>query len=236
MPGKVHVDRVHTGITEFDRLISGGFRKNSINLIAGGAGSGKTIFAIQYLLNGIEKYNEPGMYITFEERKERLYDDMLELGWDIAQLEEQQKFVFLHYKPEQVKKLLTEGGGIIETLITENNIKRLVIDSISSFTLLYKDELSKKQAALSLFELLSKWGITSLLTSEDESPEGGTITAALEFEVDGVIFMYHERKKGTRIRAMEILKMRGTRHSESTMLMKITSKGIRISPEEVVVF
>ena len=233
---KENNNRVPTAIPNFDKLIEGGFQKESINLIAGGAGTGKTIFAIQFLVNGIEKYNEPGMYITFEERKNKLYKDMLEFGWDLAKYEKDGKFVFLNYKPAQVKKVLVEGGGVIDTIIRESKIKRLVIDSISSFTLLYTEELAKKQAALQLFELISKWGLTAMLTSQDESPYEGTIIAALEFEVDGIILMYHVKKKATRVRALEILKMRGTRHSEATMHLEITSKGIRINPEELVIF
>ena len=68
------VKRVATGILNLDKLIDGGFKYNSTNLIAGGAGSGKTVFAIQYLINGILKSGEPGVYITFEEKKDKLYD------------------------------------------------------------------------------------------------------------------------------------------------------------------
>ena len=103
------VSRVATGIYGLDKLIEGGFKKNSTNLVAGGPGSGKTIFAIQFLVEGVKK-GEPGIYITFEEKK----------------------FVFLEYTPEQVKKILTEGGGLIESVIEKLKITRLVIDSISS--------------------------------------------------------------------------------------------------------
>ncbi len=230
------IRRVPTGIPRFDSLIGGGLREKSINLVAGSAGAGKTIFAIEYLVKGIELFNEPGMYITFEERKDQLYRDMLEFGWDLAKYEKEGKFIFLKYKPAQVKKVLIEGGGIIETLITESKIKRLVIDSISSFVLLYEDELSKKQAALGLFDLISKWDLTAILTSEGASPYDGTIIAALEFEVDGIILLYHIKQRGKRIRAIEIIKMRGTHHSESTMLMEVAEEGIRITPEEIVIF
>lgn len=229
-------DRVPTGIPNFDRLIEGGFQKESINLIAGGAGTGKTIFAIQYLVNGIEKYGESGMYITFEERKKTLYKDMLDFGWDLAKYEKEGKFVFLNYKPAQVKKLLIEGGGVVETIIKESKIKRLVIDSITSFTMLYTDELAKKMAALTLFDMISRWGLTALLTSQDESPNSGTIIAALEFEADGIILMYYIKKRARRVRAIEILKMRGTHHADSTMSLDINNKGIRVDPQDLVIF
>jgi KaiC/GvpD/RAD55 family RecA-like ATPase len=111
-----------------------------------------------------------------------------------------------------------------------------VIDSITSFSLLYQDELTKKEAALALFELIDKWDCTAVLTSQDTSQKEGTITAALEFEVDGIILMYHVKKKGTRIRALEILKMRGTKTPEKTYPLDIFQKGIKINPKGIVVF
>ena len=223
------LSRVTTGIGALDKMLQGGFVKNSINLVAGGAGTGKTIFAIQYLIEGIVKFNEPGIYITFEEKKKKTYEDMLEFGWDLAKLEKEGKFVYLEYTPEQVKKVLVEGGGVIEVIIEKMEAKRLVIDSISSFALLYQDELTKKEAALALFELIDKWDCTAFMTSQDTSQQEGTITAALEFEVDGIILMYHVKRKGQRTRALEILKMRGTKIPEKTFPLEITSKGISVN-------
>jgi len=229
------IKRVSTGIPNLDSLLKGGFKKNSVNLVAGGAGTGKTIFAIQFIIDGIKK-NEPGIYMTFEEKKKKFYEDMLEFGWDLQKYENQKKFVFLEYTPEQVKKVLTEGGGIVESIIEKLKARRIVIDSITSFSLLYEDELTKKEAALSLFELINKWDCTGILTSQDESRDGHTISAALEFEVDGIILLYHFKKKGIRKRALEILKMRGTKIPEKTVALDITNKGISINPKKVEVF
>ncbi len=85
-------NRLHTSIPNFDALIQGGFKKNSTNLIAGGAGSGKTIFAIQFLVEGILLHNEVGMYITFEEKKDKFYEDMEDFGWNLRELENKGKF------------------------------------------------------------------------------------------------------------------------------------------------
>ena len=230
------IKRVPTGIAEFDDLIKGGFKKTSINLIAGKAGTGKTVFAMQFLYNGVTKFNENGLYITFEEKKKKTYKDMLEFGWDLKRLEEQEKFVYLEYSPEQVKRVLVEGGGIIESIIEKYKIKRLVIDSITSFSLLYQDELTKKEASLALFELIDKWDCTAVLTSQDQTPDEIMISSALEFEVDSITLLYHVKKKGVRVRAIEVLKMRGTDHPEKTMEMDITSKGVVIFPDNIVEF
>ncbi len=227
--------RIPSGIPGLDKLIQDGLVEKSINLIVGDPGAGKTIFAVQFLVEGI-KNNEPGLYITFEETRERLYQNMSEFGWDLEKAEQKGLFTFLSYTPEQVKKLLVEGGGIIDNVIARMKIKRLAIDSISSFALMYKDELTKREAALTLFELISKWGCTAILTSQTEEKEDHTISAALEFEVDGIILLYHPKAKGIRKRAIEILKMRGTKIPEKTFEFEITDKGVKINPTKIIIF
>ena len=129
--------------------------------------------------------------------------------------------------------MLIEGGGLIENVLTKSNVKLLVIDSITSFTLLYQNELAKKEAALSLFELIRGWNCTALLTEEisdfERNEKGG-----LQFEVDSIILLYHKREKGIRKRAIEILKMRGTTHAGKTLQLDITNKGIVIDPNKIV--
>jgi len=226
-------ERIPTGIPGLDSVINGGFKLNNINLVAGGPGSGKTIFAIQFIIEGIKR-GENGIYITFEEKKKKFYEDMLGFGWDLEKYEKEGKFVFLEYTPEQVKKVLTEGGGMVEPIIEKLDAKRLVIDSITSFALLYEDSLTKKEAGLALFELIDKWNCTAILTSQDESKEGNVISAALEFEVDSIILIYHYKKKGIRNRAIEILKMRGTKSPNKTFALEISPKGIKINTSKVV--
>ncbi len=226
------IRRVSSGVPGFDKLVQGGFKEKHINLIIGGPGSGKTIFAIMFLLEGL-KNNEPGVYITFEEQKEKLYDDVRSFGWDLEQYEKKGLFVYLEYTPEQVKKVLIEGGGMIDNVVSRIKAKRLVIDSITSFTLLYKEELTKKEAALALFEMINDWGCTALLTSQDTSLIGIEISSTLAFEVDSIIILYHMKKNGTRIRGLEILKMRGTKTPDETYALKICADGLRILPKKI---
>jgi len=229
------IERISTGILALDPLIKGGYKKNSVNLVAGSAGSGKTIFATQFIVEGLKK-GEAGIYITFEEKKKKFYEDMLEFGWDFKKYEDEGKFFFLEYTPEQVKTVLTEGGGTVEAIIEKLGAKRMAIDSITSFSLLYEDELTKKEAALALFELIDKWDCTAVLTSQDLARDGHTISSALEFEVDSIILLYHFKRKGIRRRAIEMLKVRGTKAPEKTLSFNITTKGIVIHPDKIEVF
>lgn len=223
------MERVCSGTPGLDKLIQSGFKKNSINLIAGEPGSGKTIMALQFLLEGCKR-KEAGIYITFEEKKEKLYEDMATLGWDLEDFEKKGLFRYLEYTPEQVKKVLVEGGGIIDSLIDKIKAKRLVIDSISSFSLLYSDELTKKEAALALFDLINKWNCTAILTSQGKAADHNLIMeAALEFEVDSILVLYHSKRRGERIRAIEILKMRGTQIPDKTFEVVLNDKGLAVT-------
>jgi len=223
------VARVSTGIKNFDSLIEGGFEKNSTNLIVGGSGSGKSIFAVQFLMQGIKK-GENCLYITFEEKKQEFYENMKEFGWDLEKLEQKGKFHFLEYTPEKVKTMLDEGGGIIESMVLREKITRIIIDSITSFELLFLEKLEKREAALALFSMLRKWNITSLLTYEGDpfrDKKGSSKT--LEFEVDSILLLYFVRVKKERERFIEILKMRGTEHSRSVHQLTIGKSGIAVS-------
>ena len=226
--------RISSGVSGLDKLVEGGFKTGSINLICGGAGSGKTTFAIQFLMEGLRK-GEAGIYITFEERKEKLYDDMNEFGWDLEKYERLGLFRFLEYTPEQIKRVLVEGGGTIDAIITQLRAKRMAIDSITSFTLLFRDELTQKESSLALFELINRWGCTALLTSQAVQLSPEELTAQLQFEVDSIILFYHFKKKGVRGRAVEVLKMRGTKTPEKTVRLEINAnQGVAVFPNEIV--
>ena len=88
------IKRVPTGIPKLNSLVSGGFKKESVNLVTGGPGSGKTIFATQFIMEGLKK-GETGIYITFEEKKKKFYEDMLVFGWDLEKYEKKKKFAFV---------------------------------------------------------------------------------------------------------------------------------------------
>jgi circadian clock protein KaiC len=221
--------KVSTGIPNFDKLIEGGFEENSTNLLVGSSGSGKSILAVQFLIEGIKKA-ERCLYITFEEKKDEFYSNMKEFGWDLKALEKKGSFTFLEYTPEKVQTMLEEGGGIIETIVLKKKIKRIVIDSITSFELLFEEDLKKREAALELFNMLRKWDCTSLLTYEGDPIRDKKATSrTLEFESDSIILLYFLRQKKERERLLEILKMRGTKHSTQIYPFSISKSGIVVS-------
>ena len=189
--------RITTGIHNLDKLIQGGFEEYSVNMVVGDTGSGKTVFAMQFIVEGLKR-GDKCLYVAFEEKKEEIYSNMLEFGWDLEKYEKQGKFFFLEYNPEKVKVMLEEGGGEIETIVSKHEINRLVIDSVTSFALLF----------------------------ETDRTEGESST--LEFEADSIILFYFLRVDHERERFLEVLKMRGTKHSTKIYCLTIGKKGIAI--------
>jgi circadian clock protein KaiC len=209
-------------------LIEGGFEEKSTNLIVGGSGSGKTMFGVQFLLEGM-KNNENCLFISFEERKEAFYSNFKGIGIDLGKYESSGKFFFLEYTPQKVKTMLEEGGGAIEALVLTKNISRIVIDSISSFTLLFDKELEKKEAALALFTLLKSWNCTTVLIADEDSIDENESSKMIDQEVDSIILMHFDRKSKERTRSLEILKMRGTNHSLGVHGFKISDEGLVVN-------
>jgi circadian clock protein KaiC len=219
--------RIATGVAGLDSLIQGGFENRSTNLLIGSSGTGKSIFAMQFLKEGMD-HGEKCLYVTFEERKEEVYANMLEFDWDLEAYEKKGLFLFLEYAPEKIRVMLEEGGGAIESLVVKNKITRIVIDSITSFELLFEKQLEKREAALSLFKMISAWGCTTLLTYEGDPLKESTEHKALEFQSDSIILLYYLRSRSKRERYIEILKMRGTKHAENVYKFSIENKGIEV--------
>lgn len=223
--------RVPTGVEGMDELIEGGLKKGSVVLVEGGPGCGKSIFCTQFLINGITKYNENGVYINFEEYEKDFCENMVKFGWDLVRLQQEGKFAFISFSPEQVEKVMSSGGGMIKDVIDKVQGKRLVIDSLTAFSLLHKDDLSKREAVLALFKIIKKWGCTVLVTGQPEVEIDGHPFNILEFEVDGVIRLYNQREHNLRTRTMEVFKMRGVKHAAKTFTFEVTKEGIVIYPE-----
>lgn len=227
-------DRAHIGIPGLDDVMEGGFRRNTVNLVGGGAGSGKSIFCMQFLVEGIRQHNENGVYISFEENEESILKDFSRFNWNLENLIREKKLVILYYSPEQVEKVLKTGGGTVRDVIESIGAKRLVLDSLTAYTLLHTTELEKRKAVLRIVEGIEKWGITALMTSEQEPDPDKHHSTVVEFEVDGVVLLYNVRKGDIRERSLEVFKMRGTQHSAKIYPMKINDDGIVVFPEESV--
>jgi circadian clock protein KaiC len=227
------ISRARTGITGFDELIEGGLERESIVLVVGASGTGKTLLSMQFLYKGASEFSEPGVFISFEEDKEALYKHALQFGWDFAALEKKDVFRLLTFKPHQVTKILEEGGGQIRDALAEVSAKRVVVDSITAYGLLFRDEYKRREKILEFFNLLRRWGVTSLVICEDDPKDVESEEGGIGFISDAVISLYyeHDQEKGIRIHSLEVLKMRGTKHTNKICAMNFEKEGITIYPD-----
>lgn len=232
-------ERVPTGIPGFDKLIGGGFLKGSINLVAGGTGSGKSIFSMQYLYNGILKYNEPGLYISFEESIESLKQDAEIFGWDFDKYEKAKKMTFLYLTPYTT----TDLQSLLAEEIPKSKAKRVVIDSISVFAMALNDLYRIRKQIYFLTSAVRRLGATTILTSEivGEAPldiSGGSRDGSFsrygveEFIADSVVSLHNAGLGGSGDRAVRILKIRRTDHTKGPVSFEIGNQGIKVFQKE----
>jgi len=213
-------ERVPTGIPGLDELCEGGFERNSTVLVMGSAGSGKSMLLSQFIYSGATFYNEPGIILSLGEQAEQIRSHCMKFGWDLKSLEEEEKLAVLNYKPQEVRKLSEEGGGLIWDTISEIGARRISIDSLSSYVGLFADVHQAREAQIVLFDMVRKWKCTTLFSAE--SAEGNIHTGlGMEYLADAVLALSHPKRENTRYRSLEILKMRGTNHSNKTCPFEI---------------
>jgi circadian clock protein KaiC len=246
---RILLRRISTGVEGLDKLIEGGIPKGWGVLLTGPTGTGKTILAIQFLYNGYKDYNETGVFVSLEEDTQDIFKVMQSFGWDLETLHKDKKLVIINAVPkrssdktEYVIKVplfsktfsFESIGVLLEEKIAEIDAKRVVIDGLSALTLQYQNEFIIRQGLLDLTNILHSSECTSIYTSEiPEGRPGISRFGIEEFITHGVIVLYYAREGGKRIRALEIRKMRGTKHDQSLHPYEITEKGIVVFPEEI---
>ncbi len=225
------VERIPSGIPGLDGMIKGGFPKNSSVLVRGGTGTGKTIMCLQYLYNGATEHGEAGVFISFAESRKAIHDHCRGFGWDVERLEKRNELALIRYEPHEVLKVMEEGGGSIRDTIESIGTKRLVIDSISAYEMLFEQRYKANESVLNLFELLRGWNATTLVTAETPLKPSVDTKERTGFLSDAILNMYYLRHGERRVRALEVIKMRDTLHSDHVRRFAIGKNGIAISGE-----
>jgi circadian clock protein KaiC len=236
------IERVSTGVQGLDEKMEGGLVKGSVTLVTGKTGTGKTAFCASFLYAGALR-NEPGVYVTAEEREEDIKKDIQAMfGWDFGALEEKKLIKFLSIRPQFPGKVVTgeELGRFIklyvfdlleriEKAIEKINAKRLVLDSVSIIEMFIKDEYLCRVAMIQLMDRLRELGVTSIVTGTvpetSEALSGGGI---VEFIADAIIKLDFVPVAEEFKRTLTIRKMRRTDHSIYIHPFEITKTGLKI--------
>lgn len=238
---------VKTGIEGFDKLLEKGIPFGSSVLVAGGAGSGKTIFCLQVLNNSAEN-KEKCLYISLEESEKRLKEHMGDFGWNIEKLEKEGMVKIKRIDPFAIARtveamLAKERGELkmnlekIDGLVPKGFKPDLIfIDSLTALSAAFKEEEDSYRIFIEqLFKYFEKLNVTSFFVSETEQiPTRFSKTGVEEFLADGVVVLYHLKIGNIRERAIEILKLRGAKHQEKIVAMQIQKEGIKVYPEQEV--
>jgi len=248
------VSKVKTGIDGLDKALNGGIPKGNIVLISGGAGTGKSTLCLQYLINGIEKFKEKGLYISTEQSRPEIAKTAASFGWDIDKLEASNKLKIAYFDIVETDNFLEK----IYELYTSYEPKRVVIDSLTTLTdsLLVSgldstkafsmvqiaesvspiprtERIVAKNLLYHLMKKLRLFDSTILLTSELLNGKKGLSADQIsEFICDGVLTMHYLGIAGADSRTLQIRKMRYSDHNKSYIPYDISDKGISVHIEQ----
>jgi circadian clock protein KaiC len=233
------VTKVPTGIPGFDFIANGGLPQGRTAIIAGTAGSGKTIFATQFLAEGIRCHGENGVFVTFEEQPRDIRRNMISFNWAIDDWEREQRWAFVDASPEPSHEVAVVGdydfGALlarIEHAIRSINAKRVVLDSIGAIFSQFPQASRVRYELFRIAAALRDLDVTSVLTAERNNEYGDIARHGIEeFVADSVVILRNVLEDEKRRRTIEILKFRGTTHHKGEYPFTVMRKdGIIVIP------
>jgi circadian clock protein KaiC len=248
------VRKLATGIPSFDLIAEGGLPKNRTTLISGTAGSGKTVFAIQFLATGIAA-GEHGVFVTFEESPRDILQNMRSFGWDLGQWETDAQLAIVDASPDPDTEIVESGSFDLGALLArvENAVRkvgatRVSVDSLGAMFSQFQDQSLVRRELFRIASALKQMGVTAVMTAERTEDYGAIARFGVEeFIADNVMVLRNVLEDEKRRRTIEILKFRGTGHQKgefpftivgdeglvviplSTMQLRQRSSDVRIS-------
>jgi len=231
------VQKIRTMIEGFDDISHGGLPAGRTTLISGTSGTGKTLISVQFLYHGITQFDEPGVFVTFEESPVDIIKNALSFNWDLQSLIDQGKLFILDASPDPEGQDVAgefDLSALIERIqyaIRKYKAKRVSIDSVTAVFQQYdaaavvRRELFRLAARLKLLE------VTTVMTTERIDEYGPVARFGVEeFVSDNVVIVRNALEGERRRRTIEILKLRGTSHMKGEYPFTITPDGINIFP------
>ena len=230
-----HTHKCPTGIKGFDQITEGGLPKNRITLICGTAGSGKTLWGIDFLVKGATEFDEPGVFISFEETEEELYRDVASLNLDLRGLVSQKRIVLEHIVLER-KDIRSEDFNLegllirLELAIDAIGAKRVVLDSIESLFAGLTDVGVLRLEIKRLFRWLKDKRVTAIVTGEPGEQGFYTRHGLEEYTSDCIVFLDNRVNEQVSIRRIRVIKYRGSNHGTNEYPFVIDEGGLSVIP------
>jgi circadian clock protein KaiC len=237
-PGPWSVDKLPTAIPGFDHVAHGGLPLQRTTLVAGTAGSGKTVFATQFLAEGVRR-GEHGVFVTFEETPADICRNVTGFGWDVREWETEGKWAFVDASPNLEDEAVVTGdydlGALmarVEHAVQKVGARRVAIDSLGAILDRFSHAVQMRTELLRIASALRKMGVTTVMTAE-RTLEYGEISrfGFEEFVADNVIILRNVLEDEKRRRTLEILKFRGTSHHKGEApFTVIPGAGVMVIP------
>ena len=224
-----------TGIHGLDEITGGGLPKGRPTLVCGNAGCGKTLLAMEFLVRGATRYNEPGVYMAFEETEQELTANVASLGFDLDKLVDEKKILLDHVHVER-SEIEETGEYDLEGLFIRLNYaiesigaKRVVLDTVESLFSGLPNVLILRAELRRMFRWLKEKGVTAIITGEREN-EALSHHGMEEYVSDCVIRLDHRVSEQTSTRRMRIVKYRGSSHGTNEYPFLIDEHGFSVLP------
>ena len=231
----IQLQKCLTGIKGFDEITEGGLPKNRITLISGGPGAGKTLLGIDFLVNGVMKYKERGVFMSFEETEAELYEDVASLNLDLPGLVSKNEIAFEHVLLERSDiqdkgEFNLEGLFIrLELAIDAIGAKRVVLDSVESLFVGITDAGILRLEIKRLFRWLKQKQVTSIITGE-QGENTFTRHGLEEFISDCIILLDNRVRQQVSTRRIRVIKYRGSNHGTNEYPFVIDKDGLSVIP------
>ncbi|HJR63467.1 MAG TPA: circadian clock protein KaiC [Gemmatimonadaceae bacterium] len=234
-PGSISLPKAATGVRGFDEITLGGLPRGRPTLVCGGPGCGKTLFAAEFLVRGVTQFDEPGVFIAFEETARDLAANVASLGFDVQRLVTERKLHVDHVRVER-SEIEEIGDYDLEGLfvrlghaIDKVGAQRVVLDTIEALFSGFDNTAILRAELRRLFGWLKDRGVTAVITAERGD---GTLTrhGLEEYVSDCVVVLDHRVDSQVSTRRLRILKYRGSSHGTNEYPFLIDEGGFSVMP------
>ncbi len=232
-PARSALLKACTGMSGFDDITGGGLPKGRTTLVMGGPGCGKTVFALQALVNGALHFNEAALFVAFEESAQQIIANAATFGWNLEQLHKKQLFFLdARLSPDVVKSGEFDLVGMLSFLKTkakELNAKRIIFDGIDVLLSLLDDPATERREIYRIRDWLSTTGLTGIITQKFGRTSANNQYSFLQFMVDCVVVLQHQVVDGSAFRHLRVLKYRDSAFAGDEFPITINTEGMQLT-------